>query len=175
MIFAGRYVGSADRSRSAPVVERVRIGDVLIAALFGLPALVLCGRGRSSRWSSRSRWWACCGAGASKDRRIYRRYVGRDTAGRGDRLLCRVTGDVGGSLLRRCAKPRARSLERLPQRAQSPLTAKRPAAHSRRARQVPPVGFKWELGCKARAAPATVSGAPRVETTGPAAIAGPGR
>src|SRR6202008_1789062 len=41
--FAGRYVGSADRSRSAPVVERVKIGDVIVAALFGLPALVLCG------------------------------------------------------------------------------------------------------------------------------------
>src|SRR5688500_10863133 len=34
VIFTGHYVGSADRSRSAPVVERVRIGDVLIAALF---------------------------------------------------------------------------------------------------------------------------------------------
>ena len=45
VIFAGRYVGSAERSRAAPVVERVTIGDVLIAALFGLPALVLCGRG----------------------------------------------------------------------------------------------------------------------------------
>jgi adenosylcobinamide-GDP ribazoletransferase len=43
VIFAGHYVGSADRSRSAPVVERVRIGDVLIAALFGLPALALFG------------------------------------------------------------------------------------------------------------------------------------
>jgi adenosylcobinamide-GDP ribazoletransferase len=43
VIFAGRYVGSADRSRSAPVVKRVRIGDVLIAALFGLPALVVFG------------------------------------------------------------------------------------------------------------------------------------
>src|SRR4030095_10370671 len=43
VIFAGRYVGSADRSRSAPVVERMRIGDVLIAALFGLPALALFG------------------------------------------------------------------------------------------------------------------------------------
>jgi adenosylcobinamide-GDP ribazoletransferase len=43
VIFAGRYVGSADRSRAAPVVERVRVGDVLVAALFGLPALVLCG------------------------------------------------------------------------------------------------------------------------------------
>jgi adenosylcobinamide-GDP ribazoletransferase len=44
VIFAGRYVGSLERSRAAPVVERVRIGDVLVAALFGLPALVLCGR-----------------------------------------------------------------------------------------------------------------------------------
>ena len=43
VIFAGRYVGSADRSRSAPVVERVRIGDVLIAALFGIPALAVFG------------------------------------------------------------------------------------------------------------------------------------
>ena len=43
VIFAGRYVGSADRSRSAPVVERVQIGDVVVAALFGLPALALCG------------------------------------------------------------------------------------------------------------------------------------
>jgi adenosylcobinamide-GDP ribazoletransferase len=42
--FAGRYVGSAERSRAAPVVQRVTIGDVLIAAVFGLPALVLCGR-----------------------------------------------------------------------------------------------------------------------------------
>jgi adenosylcobinamide-GDP ribazoletransferase len=43
--FAGRYVGSAERSRAAPVVQRVKVGDVLIAAVFGLPALVLCGRG----------------------------------------------------------------------------------------------------------------------------------
>jgi adenosylcobinamide-GDP ribazoletransferase len=43
VIVTGHYVGSADRSRAAPVVERVRIGDVLIAALFGLPALALCG------------------------------------------------------------------------------------------------------------------------------------
>jgi adenosylcobinamide-GDP ribazoletransferase len=43
VIFAGRYVGSADRSRSAPVVERVSIGDVLVAALFGLPALAVSG------------------------------------------------------------------------------------------------------------------------------------
>jgi adenosylcobinamide-GDP ribazoletransferase len=43
VIFAGRYVGSADRSRSAAVVERVKAGDVIIAAWFGLPALVLCG------------------------------------------------------------------------------------------------------------------------------------
>lgn len=42
--FAGRYVGSAERSRAAPVVSQVKIGDVLVAALFGLPALVLCGR-----------------------------------------------------------------------------------------------------------------------------------
>jgi adenosylcobinamide-GDP ribazoletransferase len=42
--FAGRYVGSAERSRAAPVVQRVKIGDVLIAAVCGLPALVLCGR-----------------------------------------------------------------------------------------------------------------------------------
>jgi len=42
--FAGRYVGSAERSRAAPVVQRVKVGDVMIAALFGLPALVLCGR-----------------------------------------------------------------------------------------------------------------------------------
>ncbi|HEY7638714.1 MAG TPA: adenosylcobinamide-GDP ribazoletransferase [Steroidobacteraceae bacterium] len=42
--FTGRYVGSATRSRAAPVVRRVRIVDVLIAALFGLPALVLSGR-----------------------------------------------------------------------------------------------------------------------------------
>jgi adenosylcobinamide-GDP ribazoletransferase len=44
VVFAGRYVGSLDRSRSAPVVERVSISDVIVAALFGLPALVLCGR-----------------------------------------------------------------------------------------------------------------------------------
>ncbi len=43
VIFAGRYVGSAERSRSAPVVERMRIGDVFVAALFGLPALALFG------------------------------------------------------------------------------------------------------------------------------------
>jgi adenosylcobinamide-GDP ribazoletransferase len=42
--FAGRYVGSAERSRAAPVVGSVKIGDVLIAAVFGLPALALCGR-----------------------------------------------------------------------------------------------------------------------------------
>ena len=42
--FAGRYVGSAERSRAAPVVTHVKIGDVYVAALFGLPALVLCGR-----------------------------------------------------------------------------------------------------------------------------------
>ncbi|HJY40550.1 MAG TPA: adenosylcobinamide-GDP ribazoletransferase, partial [Steroidobacteraceae bacterium] len=42
--FAGRYVGSAERSRAAPVVQRVKSSDVMIAALFGLPALVLCGR-----------------------------------------------------------------------------------------------------------------------------------
>lgn len=42
--FVGRYVGSAERSRAAPVVQRVKIGDVLIAAVYGLPALVLCGR-----------------------------------------------------------------------------------------------------------------------------------
>jgi len=42
--FAGRYVGSAELSRAAPVVQRVKIGDVAIAAMFGLPALFLCGR-----------------------------------------------------------------------------------------------------------------------------------
>lgn len=42
--FAGRYVGSAEKSRAAPVVRLVTFGDVLIAALFGLPTLVLCGR-----------------------------------------------------------------------------------------------------------------------------------
>jgi adenosylcobinamide-GDP ribazoletransferase len=42
--FAGRYVGSAEQSRAAPVVRQVKSGDVVIAALFGLPALVLCGR-----------------------------------------------------------------------------------------------------------------------------------
>jgi adenosylcobinamide-GDP ribazoletransferase len=42
--FAGRYVGSAERSRAAPVVTSVKVGDVVVAALFGLPALVLCGR-----------------------------------------------------------------------------------------------------------------------------------
>src|SRR5687768_1687407 len=35
VVFAGRYVGTAERSRAAPVVERVTVGDVLIAALFG--------------------------------------------------------------------------------------------------------------------------------------------
>jgi adenosylcobinamide-GDP ribazoletransferase len=43
--FAGRYAGSLARSRAAPVVAGVKVGDVLVAALFGLPALVLCGRG----------------------------------------------------------------------------------------------------------------------------------
>jgi len=43
VIFAGRYVGSVERSRSAPVIERVGIGDVIIAAVFGLPALVVFG------------------------------------------------------------------------------------------------------------------------------------
>jgi adenosylcobinamide-GDP ribazoletransferase len=43
VIYGGHYVGNADRSRSAPVVGRVQIGDVLVAALFGLPALALCG------------------------------------------------------------------------------------------------------------------------------------
>ena len=42
--FAGRYVGSSERSRAAPVVQRVKVRDVLIAALFGLPVLALCGR-----------------------------------------------------------------------------------------------------------------------------------
>jgi adenosylcobinamide-GDP ribazoletransferase len=42
--FAGRYVGNAERSRAAPVVRQVKVGDVVVAALFGLPALVLCGR-----------------------------------------------------------------------------------------------------------------------------------
>ena len=45
VVFAGRYVGSAEHSRSAPVVERVKVGDVIVAAVFGLPALVLCGMG----------------------------------------------------------------------------------------------------------------------------------
>jgi adenosylcobinamide-GDP ribazoletransferase len=43
VIATGRYVGSGERSRSAPVVGRVSIGDVLIAALFGVPALALLG------------------------------------------------------------------------------------------------------------------------------------
>lgn len=43
VVFAGRYVGTGERSRAAPVVERMTIGDLLIAALFGLPALALCG------------------------------------------------------------------------------------------------------------------------------------
>jgi adenosylcobinamide-GDP ribazoletransferase len=42
--FAGRYVGSAERSRAAPVVTQVKRSDVLVAAVFGLPALALCGR-----------------------------------------------------------------------------------------------------------------------------------
>jgi adenosylcobinamide-GDP ribazoletransferase len=42
--FAGRYVGSAERSRAALVVTQVKRSDVLVAAVFGLPALVLCGR-----------------------------------------------------------------------------------------------------------------------------------
>jgi adenosylcobinamide-GDP ribazoletransferase len=42
--FAGHYVGSVERSRASPVVGSVKLGDVLVAALFGLPALVLCGR-----------------------------------------------------------------------------------------------------------------------------------
>ncbi len=48
VIFAGRYVGNLERSRAAPVVVgRVKPGDVLIAALFGLPALILCGQAAS--------------------------------------------------------------------------------------------------------------------------------
>jgi adenosylcobinamide-GDP ribazoletransferase len=43
VVFAGRYVGAAERSRAAPVVQRMTKGDLLIAALFGLPALALCG------------------------------------------------------------------------------------------------------------------------------------
>ena len=42
--FAGHYVGSVERSRASPVVGNVKRGDVFVAALFGLPALVLCGR-----------------------------------------------------------------------------------------------------------------------------------
>lgn len=45
VVFAGRYVGIADHSRAAPVVERVTISDVIVAALFGLPALALSGMG----------------------------------------------------------------------------------------------------------------------------------
>ncbi len=45
MVFAGTYVGSAERSRAAPVVERVKVVDVIVAAVFGLPALALCGVG----------------------------------------------------------------------------------------------------------------------------------
>ncbi|HEV8334337.1 MAG TPA: adenosylcobinamide-GDP ribazoletransferase [Steroidobacteraceae bacterium] len=42
--FAGRYVGNAERSRAAPLVTQVKRSDVLVAAVCGLPALVLCGR-----------------------------------------------------------------------------------------------------------------------------------
>jgi adenosylcobinamide-GDP ribazoletransferase len=45
VIFVGRYAGSGERSRAAPVVGRATVADVLIAALLGLPALMLCGRG----------------------------------------------------------------------------------------------------------------------------------
>ncbi len=45
VVFAGRYVGSTEHSRAAPVVQLVKIGDVIVAAMFGLPALVLCGMG----------------------------------------------------------------------------------------------------------------------------------
>jgi adenosylcobinamide-GDP ribazoletransferase len=43
VVFAGRYVGAAERSRAAPVVQRMTMRDLLIAAVFGLPALALCG------------------------------------------------------------------------------------------------------------------------------------
>jgi adenosylcobinamide-GDP ribazoletransferase len=43
IVFTGRYVGTGERSRAAPVVERMTIGDLLIAAVFGLPALALSG------------------------------------------------------------------------------------------------------------------------------------
>lgn len=45
VICAGRYVGNPERSRAAPVVGSVKLTDVAIAALFGLPALALSGRG----------------------------------------------------------------------------------------------------------------------------------
>ncbi|HKU14284.1 MAG TPA: adenosylcobinamide-GDP ribazoletransferase [Steroidobacteraceae bacterium] len=44
VIAAGNYVGSGERSRAAPVVDRTKMSDVLIASSFALPALVLCGR-----------------------------------------------------------------------------------------------------------------------------------
>jgi adenosylcobinamide-GDP ribazoletransferase len=50
VIFAGRYVGSLDRSRAAPVVAGTRAGvagtragDLVIATLFGVVSLALCG------------------------------------------------------------------------------------------------------------------------------------
>lgn len=43
VILAGRYAGSPERSRAAPMVERLSAGDVCIAALFGITPVVSCG------------------------------------------------------------------------------------------------------------------------------------
>lgn len=43
VVYAGNYVGTGERSRAAPVVERITRGDLVVAAMFGLPALALCG------------------------------------------------------------------------------------------------------------------------------------
>jgi adenosylcobinamide-GDP ribazoletransferase len=45
VVFAGRYVGAAESSRAAPVVQRMTMSDLIVAASFGLPALALCGPG----------------------------------------------------------------------------------------------------------------------------------
>lgn len=45
VVFSSRYVGSPQHSRAAPVVERASASDVVIAALFGLVPLALCGLG----------------------------------------------------------------------------------------------------------------------------------
>jgi adenosylcobinamide-GDP ribazoletransferase len=43
VIFAGRYVGSSERSRAAPMVAGAAAGDLVIATLLGVAPLALCG------------------------------------------------------------------------------------------------------------------------------------